>query len=164
MKSASRYGHLGVAVASTANDNDPMNAGFAWGCEVLEGSFRGDGEDLRGGLEADDAFEGGDCVLAVGRNEFGDLVPRHPLFLKGCVGQLLADVVGHLNDHADRIRHAGFLHPFHYIRGIVIQQMPTELFGLFGDAAFHRSARCALLGVEEIFLGILRLMAWYFHR
>ncbi len=62
---------------------------------------------------------------------------RHPLFLKGCVGQLLANVVGHLDDHADRIRHAMLLHPFHHIRGIVIQQVPTELFGLFGESLIH---------------------------
>ncbi len=124
-------GKLCVTVASAANDDDPVNTGFAWGDEVLEGSFGGDGEDLLGGLETDDAFEGRDCVLAVGRDEFRDLVSWHALFLKGRVGQLFADVVGHLNDHPHRIRHAGFLHPFHHIRRVVVQQMSTELFGLF---------------------------------
>ena len=111
-----------------------MDAGLAGGGEVLEGGFGSDGEDLLCGLEADDAFEGRDGVPAVGRDEFGDVVPWHALLLKGRVGQLLADVVGHLNDHADWICHAGFLHSLHHIRGVVIQQMATELFGLFGDA------------------------------
>lgn len=139
--------HLCVAVASAANDDDPVNTGFAWGDEVLQGGFGGDGEDLLCHLKADGAFEGRDGVLAVGRDEFRDLVPRHSLLLKGRVGQLLADVVGHFNDHAHWICHAGFLHPFHHIRGVVIQQMPTELFGLFGDASFHGSARRLLLGI-----------------
>jgi hypothetical protein len=129
--------NLSIAVASATHDNDPVNARFAWGGEVLEGGFGGYGEDLLGGLEGDDAFEGRDGVLAVGRDEFRDLVSWHALFLKGRVGQLLADVVGHFNDHADRICHARFLHPLHHIRCVVIQQMPTELFGLLGDAAFH---------------------------
>ena len=89
-----------------------MDAGFAWGGEVLGGAFGGDGEDLPGGLEADDAFKRRDGVLAVGRDEFRDLVPGHALLLKGRVGELFADVVGHLNNHADRIGHAGSLHPF----------------------------------------------------
>lgn len=139
--------NLSVAVPSTANDNDPVDAGFAWGSQVLEGGFGGDGEDLFGGLETDDAFEGRDCVLAVGRDEFRDLVSWHALFLKGRVGQLLADVVCHFNDHADRIRHPRFLHPLHHIRGVVVQQMATELFGLFGDASFHGSARRSVLGI-----------------
>ena len=142
-----RNRHLCIAVSSSTNDDNPVNAGFSWGGEVLEGGLGGDGEDLLCGFEGDDALEGGDGVLAVGRDEFRDLVPGHALFLKSCVGQLLADVVGHFNDHPHRIRHPGFLHPFHYIRGVVIQQMPTELFGLFGDAAFHGSARRAVLGV-----------------
>ena len=117
----SPHWNLSVTVPAATNDNDPVDARFARRGEVLEGGFGGDGEDLLGRLEADDAFEGGDGVLAVGRDEFRDLVPRHPLFLKGRVGELLADVVGHLNDHADRISHAGFLHPLHHIRGVVIQ-------------------------------------------
>lgn len=48
-------------------------------------------------------FEGGDGVFAVGRDEFQDLVSRHALLLMDCEGQLLADVVGHLNDHTDRV-------------------------------------------------------------
>ena len=47
--------------------------------------------------------------------------------IEGCERQLLADVVGHFNDYPDRFRHAGFLHPLHDIRRIVIQQMPTSL-------------------------------------
>jgi hypothetical protein len=63
------------------------------------------------------------------------------LDFSGSVGPLLADVVGHLNDHADWVRHTGFLHPLHHVRGVVIQQMATELFGLFGDASFHINLR-----------------------
>ena len=118
-----------------------MNAVFAWGLEVLEGGFGGDGEDLLCGFEGDDAFEGRDGILAVRRDEFWYLVPWQALFLMGCVGQLLADVVGHLNDHADWICHAGFLHSRHYIRDVVIEQMTSELFGLFGDAWFQGTAR-----------------------
>ena len=120
-------------------------------------------EDLFGGVEADDAFERWDRVLTVRRDEFRDLVLGHALFLKGRVGQLFADVVGHLNDHSDRIRHAGFLHPFRNIRSIVVQQVTAELFGFFGDASFHGSARRALLDVVGSSLGILQLMASYFH-
>ena len=133
----SPHWNLSVTVPAATNDNDPVNAGFAGGGEVLEGGFGGDGEDLLCGLEADDAFEGRDGVLAVGRDEFRDLVSWRALFLKGCVGQLLADVVGHLNDHPDRVRHPGFLHPLHHIRGVVVQQVSAELFGLFGDAFDH---------------------------
>ena len=106
-------------------------------------------EDLLCGLEADDAFEGGDGVLAVRRDEFGDLVSWHALFLKGRVGQLLADVIGHLDDHSHWIRHAGFLHPLHHIRRIVIEQVPTELFGFLGDAWFNGSARCESFGKRQ---------------
>lgn len=67
------------------------------------------GEDLRCGLETDDGHEGRDGVLAVGRNEFGNFMFRHALFLNGCVGQLFDEVVRHLNDHSDQIRHAGLL-------------------------------------------------------
>ncbi len=145
--SSSGHWHLRIAVATTTNDHDPVNAGFAWGDEILVGGFGGDGKDLLCGLEADDAFEGGDGVLAVGRDEFRDLVPWHALFLKSGVSELLAYVVGHLNDHADRIGHAGFLHPLHHIRGVVVEQMSTELFGLLGDATFHGSARRLLLAM-----------------
>ena len=58
-----RNRHLRVAVASATNNDDPVNTGFAWGGEVLEGGFGGDGEDLLCRLEADDAFEGRDGVL-----------------------------------------------------------------------------------------------------
>ena len=158
-----RNRHLNVTIASAANDDNPMNAGFAWGGEVLEGGFGGDGEDLHCGLEADDTFEGRDGVLAVGRNEFRDLVLWHALLLKDRIRQLLADFVGHLNDHADRICHAGFLHPLHHIRRVVIQKMATELFGLFGNASFHGSARRSVLDVVGSSLGILRLIASLFH-
>ena len=57
--------YLCIAVTAAANDDDPVGSGFAWGSEVLEGGFGGDGENLLGGLEADDAFEGRDGVLAV---------------------------------------------------------------------------------------------------
>ena len=72
--------NLRVAVASTANDYDPVNAGFAYRGEILQGGFGGDGEDLSGGLKSDDAFEGWDGVFAVGRDEFRDLVLRMPRF------------------------------------------------------------------------------------
>lgn len=119
-----------------------MNIRFAWGAEVLEGGFGGDGEDLLFRLEANEAFEGRDGVLAVGGDEFRDLVPWRALFLKGREVQLLANFGGHLNDHADRVCHAGLLHSLHQVRRIVVQQIPTELFGLFGAAGFHGSARC----------------------
>jgi len=112
--------YLCVGVPSSANDNDPVNARFAWGGEILEGGFGGDREDLPCGLEADHAFERWNGVLAVRRDKFRDLVLRHALFLKGCVGQLLADVVGHLNDHPDRIRQAGLLHSLHHVRSIMV--------------------------------------------
>lgn len=92
---------LSIAVPSAANDNNLMDAQFAWCGEVLEGDFGGDREDLNCGLEADDTFEGWDGVLAVGCDEFRDLVSGLALFLNSRVGQLLADVLGHLEDHAD---------------------------------------------------------------
>jgi hypothetical protein len=122
-----------------------VDAGFTWGGEVFERGFGGDGEDLLGGLDADDAFEGRDGVLAVGCVEFRDLVPRHALFFKGRVGQLLADVVGYFDDHADWIRHAGFLHSLHHIRGIVIQQMATECLD-WSEMPRSRSARSGSFG------------------
>ena len=139
--------HLCIAVPSATDDNNPVNAGFSWGDEVLESGFGGDGEDFLCGIEADHAFEGRDGVLAVGRDEFRDLVSWHALFLKGRVSQLLADVVGHLNDHPDRVRHPGFLHPLHHIRAVVVQQMPTELFRLLGDASFHGIAQRSMMGM-----------------
>ena len=119
-----------------------MDAGFAWGIQVLEGGFGRDGQNLPGGIETDDAFKGRDGILAVGRNEFRNLVLRHALFLKGCVGQLLSNVVGHFNNESDRIRHAGLLHPLHHVRSVVVQQMTTELFGLLGNAFGHDIVRC----------------------
>lgn len=92
---------LSIAVPYAANDNNPMDARFARGGAVLERGFGGDGEDLLGRLEADDTFEGRDGVLAVGCDEFRDLVSGLALFLNSRVGQLLADVLGLLDDHAD---------------------------------------------------------------
>jgi len=129
--------NLCIAISSAANDHDPMDAKFAWDGEVLESGFGGDGEDLLGGFKADDAFEGRNGVFGVGRDEFRDLVPRHALLLKGPVCQLLADVVRHLNDDADRIGHARVLHSFHDIRPVVRQQVPTQFFGFLSDTFFH---------------------------
>ena len=120
------YRNLCVTVATACDDDDPVDARFAWGGEVLDRGFGGDVKDLFGGLEGDYGFEGRDGVLAVRRDEFRDLVPGHALFLKGCVRQLFADIVGHLNDEPNRIRHAGFLHPVHNVRSVVIEQMAAE--------------------------------------
>ena len=115
-----------VTAPAAADHNDPVDAGFARGDEVPEGAFGGDGKDLPGCIEAYDAREGGDGVLAVRRVEFRNLAAWYALFLKSRIRQLLADVVGHLNDHADWIRHAGFLHSPHHVRGVVIEQLTSE--------------------------------------
>ena len=114
--------NLSIAVAAAANDDDPVNSRFARGGEILDGGFGGDVKDLFGGVETYDAFESRDGILAVRRDEFGNLVLRHALLFKGRVGQLLADVVGQLNDESDRIFIFGLRHQIRNIRAVARQR------------------------------------------
>jgi hypothetical protein len=69
--------------------------------------------------------------------------------------QGIADVVGHLDDHPDRIRHAGLLHSLHHVRSIMVQQMTAELFGLLGNAFGHRGRSPKLNPARKCGRGII---------
>jgi hypothetical protein len=68
--------HRSVTVASAANDDDPVNAEFAWGGEVLVGGFGGAGEDLPGSLEADNAFESNTPLPSEDRSSYDSVMGR----------------------------------------------------------------------------------------
>jgi|GEM_PF-2142817 len=53
--------------------------GSRGGGEVLEGGFGSQGQELQGGLKRDYALERRNGILAVGRDEFRDLVFGHAL-------------------------------------------------------------------------------------
>ena len=60
--------NLWKVLIAAANDDNPLDAGFATGDRRLEGGFGGDGENHLCGLEVDDAFGTWNRALVVGRD------------------------------------------------------------------------------------------------
>lgn len=132
-------GHLSITVAAGTDHDDPVVSAGARAAEVLFGGVGGDGEQSAGDGERQDRLECGNSVARQGGDAFGDFVLLHTVMLQHRVCDLLAVVIGHLDNQANRVGDTRLEHALGDVRTVVLKQPMPKLAGLVRNAGVHMS-------------------------